>query len=277
VIVDVHTHAMSTRHWGDEWTNHWQPVYGSPWRDVTPEDYDDAMSNVDVAIVFGIRAREVGVDTPHADLARFCERTRTRTIGFMALDPTDPDVLEQLQLGVDLGLQGIKLYPVLAGFDPAATEFDPFYAEVTRRALPIMWHMGATPSPVGHLEFSMPTRLDEVARRHPDLRQILAHMGHPWQRETITVLRKHRHVYSDVSAAWARPFDGYLALVRAQEWDVVGKLLFGSDYPLWRPDDAIEGLRQVAAMRAGDLPHVHRDTVDRILAQDALSLLGLRA
>jgi predicted TIM-barrel fold metal-dependent hydrolase len=115
-----------------------------------------------------------------------------------------------------------------------------------------------------------------VARRHPELRQIMAHMGHPWQRETITVVRKNPNVFTDISGIWARPFDGFSALVRAQEWGVVDKLLFGSDYPLWRPADAIAELRKLAEIRAGDLPHVKAETIDRILAQDALGLLGLR-
>jgi predicted TIM-barrel fold metal-dependent hydrolase len=276
VVADVHTHVMHTDDWHDEWTDHWQPVYGYPWRDVTPEDYDDAMRGVDVAIVFGMRATAAGVSTPHETVARFCEATRTPTVGFMALDPTDADVLAEMRYGVDLGLRGIKLYPVLAGFDPSEPRFDPFYAEAARLGLVILWHVGATPSPVGHLRFTLPLLIDEVARRHPDLRQIMAHMGHPWQRETITVIRKNRNVFTDISGLWARPFDGYSALVRAQEWEVVDKLLFGSDFPLWRPADAIAGLRKVAAIRAGDLPHVQADTIDRILDQDALGLLGLR-
>lgn len=277
MLVDVHTHVMHEEDWHDEWTDHWQPVYGYPWRDVVPEDYDEAMRGVDVAIVFGIRARKAGVGTPHETVARFCEATRTRTIGFMALDPTDDDPLEDMRHGVSLGLQGIKLYPVLAGFDPSDTAFDPFYAEATRLGLAILWHVGATPSPAGYLRFTLPLLIDEVARRHPDLRQIMAHMGHPWQRETITVVRKNRNVYTDISGLWARPFDGYHALVRAQEWDVVGKLLFGSDFPLWKPSEAIAGLRELAGIRAGDLPYVRSGTIDQILGQDAVALLGLRA
>ena len=275
MVADVHTHVMHADDWHDEWSDHWQPVYGYPWRDVTPQDYDDAMRGVDVAIVFGLRARAAGVSTPHETVARFCEATRTRTVGFMALDPTDSDPLTEMRHGVALGLQGIKLYPVLAGFDPSAPEFDPFYAEATRLGLVILWHVGATPSPVGYLRFSLPLLIDEVARRHPGLRQIMAHMGHPWQRETITVVRKNRNVFTDISGIWARPFDGYQALVRAQEWDVVDKLLFGSDFPLWRPADAISELRKLAAIRAGDLPYVKAETIDRILSQDAIGLLGL--
>ncbi|HBR88979.1 MAG TPA: amidohydrolase, partial [Microbacterium sp.] len=45
--------------------------------------------------------------------------------------------------------------------------------------------------------------------------------------------------------------------------------------PLWRPADAMSGLRSLAAFRAGNLPHVHEDTVEHIIHRDALALLGL--
>ena len=275
MLIDVHTHFMRGEHWGCEWHDHWQPVYGGPWPQITPEDYDDAMRGVDVAVVFGIRATAAGVATPHEEIARFCAATRTRTIGFMALDPTDPDVLDQMAEGVRLGLAGIKLYPVLALFDAADPRHDPFFAAATAHRLPLLWHVGTTPSPVGDLRLSLPLVIDEVARRHPDLVQIMAHIGHPWQRETLAVLRKNRKVFADVSASWSRPFDGYHALVRAQEWGVVDKLLFGSDFPLWRPDDAIRGLFELSRIRAGTLPHVRTETIEQILEQDTLALLGL--
>lgn len=275
MLVDVHTHFLHGAHWGCEWTDHWQPVYGYPWRDVTPEDFDDAMRGVDVAIVFGLRATAVGVGTPHEEVARFCAQVRTPTIGFMALDPSDPDVLEQLREGVRLGLKGVKLYPVLAGFDPTDAVHDPFFRAAADAGLPILWHVGTTPSPVGHLQLSQPLVIDDVARRHPDLVQIMAHLGHPWQRETIAVLRKNARVFADVSASWARPFDGFQALVRAQEWNVVNKLLFGSDFPLWQPNDAVAGLLELSKLRAGNLPYVRSETIEQIIDQDALSLLGL--
>jgi predicted TIM-barrel fold metal-dependent hydrolase len=89
------------------------------------------------------------------------------------------------------------------------------------------------------------------------------------------VLRKHANVFADVSASWARPMDGFFALVSAQEWGVVGKLLFGSDFPLWRPADAMRGLRGLAELRAGNLPHVLEETVESIINRDSLALLGL--
>jgi len=217
VLVDVHTHFLRGAHWGCEWVDHWQPVYGEPWPEITPEEFDDAMKGVDVAVVFGVRAFAVGVATPHQEVIRFCEQVQTATVPFMALDPADTDVLEQLSAGVALGMKGIKLYPVLSGFDATDPVQDTFYRAAVGAGLPILWHVGATPSPVGDLRLSLPMMIDDVARRHPDLVQIMAHLGHPWQRETITVLRKNRNVFADVSASWSRPFDGQQALVPRPE------------------------------------------------------------
>lgn len=276
-MLDVHTHCHLAEHWGCEWHDHWQPVYGSEYPDHTPAEYDKAMEagGVDLAFVFGIRATAAGVITPNEYVEWFCASTQTPTVGFMALDPSDPDVLDQMQDGISRGLRGIKLYPVLSLYDPQDERFDEFYQAATSAGLIILWHMGATPSPAGKLSVSNPLVVDEVARRHPKLTQIIAHLGHPWQRETIVAVRKNRRVFADVSAAWARPLDGYMALVRAQEWDVVGKLLFGSDFPLWTPCGAASSLRELAASRPEGLPPVKPETIEWLLDGDPRPALGL--
>lgn len=274
-MIDVHTHSMLSAHWGCEWHDHWKPVYGTDAEEVTPEKYDAAMKGVDLAFVFGLRADAAGVDTPNAYIEQFCRDTQTNTVGFMALDPSHEDVLAHLADGVARGLRGIKLYPVLALFDPRDRRYDAFYSAATEAGLVVLWHMGATPSPVGDLTVSNPLVVDEVARRHPGLTQIIAHMGHPWQRETVVVLRKNRRVFSDVSAQWARPFDGYRALVRAQEWGVVDKLLFGSDYPIWTPQQAADGLRSLADITPSGLPRVGTETIDWLLNGDPREALGI--
>lgn len=277
MIVDVHTHNLQPEHWGDEHRDNWQPAYGAPYPRISPADYDAAMTEggVDVAIVFGLAASRAGVHTPNSFVAEYCAQLTTPTIAFTALDPLDADWREQLEEAIALGFKGVKLYPVLSLFDPLAPEFADFYRTCERAGLVLLWHMGATPSPQGRLSLSQPLVVEEVARRHPGLTQIMAHMGHPWQRDAVVVLRKHARVFADVSASWSRPMDGFLALVAAQEWGVTGKLLFGSDFPLWRPADAIAAFRRLATMRAGDLPHPTEETVESILHRDALELLGL--
>ena len=275
MIIDVHTHFMTCECWGNEWSDNWEPIYGFPFPEVTAKKYDGAMKDVDVAIVFGMRATAANVATPNEKIAEFCKETKTKTIGFMALDPNDSDVLEQMQDGIRLGLRGIKLYPVLAHFDPRDTKFESFFREAQKNELVLLWHVGATPSPPGDLSISQPLVIDDVARRFPGLTQIMAHLGHPWQRETIAVLRKNRRVFADISGSWARPFDGFHALVRAQEWSVTEKLLFGSDFPLWTPRVAMDGLYAISELRSGTLPYVHKETIDQIINQDSLTMLKL--
>lgn len=277
MIVDVHTHCELPEHFGDEWTEHWEPAYGGPHFAAMPADYDAAMAEggVDVGIVFGMAASKPGVHTPASYVADFASKLRTPVIKFAAMDPSDADWRDQLEEAIALGFKGVKLYPVLALFDPFASEFDDFYRILTENGMVALWHMGATPSPVGSLRISQPLVIEEVARRHPGLIQIMAHMGHPWTTDASIVLRKHPRVFADVSGVPARAFGAYQALVTAQEWGTVRKLLFGSDYALWTPKDAQARLRSITELRAGNLPYVLEDTVESIIHRDTLSLLEL--
>ena len=278
MIVDVHSHCLQPEHWGDEHADHWQGAYGGdPYPVVTPDSYDEVMreAGVDVAVVFGLAASQAGVRTPNTFVADFISRMRTPTIAFSSIDPLDGDWREQLDEAIELGFRGVKLYPVLSLFDPLDPAFDEFYTRLTAHGMVALWHMGATPSPVGRLAVSQPMVIDEVARRHPDLTQVMAHMGHPWQRDTNVVLRKNRRVFADVSGVPSRPMDAFFALVGAQEWRTVDKLVFGSDYPLWTPAEAIANLRSIAEFRAGNLPFVADETIEQIVHCDALNMLEL--
>ena len=278
MIVDLHTHCHQPEHWGHEHEDHWQSAYGGePYPVVTPESFDAVMSEagVDVAVTFGLAASQAGVRTPNSFVADFISKTKTPTLGFTSIDPLDSDWRDQLDEAVELGLVGVKLYPVLSLFDPTAPEFDDFYRLAIRHGLVLLWHMGATPSPIGNLSVSQPLVVDEVGRRHPDLIQVMAHMGHPWQRDTNIVLRKNRNVFADVSGVSSRPMDAFLALVNAQEWNTVDRLLFGSDYPLWTPREALASFREIGTLRAGNLPCVLEETIEKIISHDTLTLLGL--
>jgi predicted TIM-barrel fold metal-dependent hydrolase len=279
VLVDVHTHCLKPEHWGPEFNDHWKPKYGHDYPDISPDAFGRAMAEagVDVAIVFGLTAAAAGVRTPHNFVASFCAQTSGKAIGFMSLDPADEDVREQVDEGISLGLKGVKLYPVLAGFSPDQESVAPLLDLLERRGLVVLWHMGASPSPVSDLRYSQPLLIDTVARRYPELRQVIAHMGHPWQRDTVQVLRSNRHVYADVSGIWSRPWDGYLALRNAIEWDVTEKLLFGSDFPFWAPKGAVEDLRALPRRFGPPLPDIDADVVERVISQNSLELLGLEA
>ena len=185
--------------------------------------------------------------------------------------------MDELEYAVEtLKLKGLKMGPIYAGFDPRDERLDPVYRFCQSRGLPVVFHAGTTFNRAATLEHSRPVLFDAVARRFPDLRIVLAHLGHPWCEECLVTIRKHPNMFADISALYYRPWQFYNAMVAAQEYKVLGKLLFGTDYPFTRAADSIDGVRSVNAVAGSSgLPRVSDAAVEEILERDAFALLGI--
>ena len=106
--------------------------------------------------------------------------------------------------------------------------------------------------------------LDDVAADFPHLRIIIAHPSVPWQDAAIAVAQHKANVYIDLSGWSPKYFPPQL--VRAADTFLRHKVLFGSDYPLIRPE---RWLRDFATLDIRD------EVRPLILKQNAVSLLGL--
>ena len=90
----------------------------------------------------------------------------------------------------------------------------------------------------------------------PDIRMIVAHLGHPWEEDLVALIRKAPNMYADISAVHYRPWRYWQAMVTAMEYGVTHKLLLASDFPSATIDNVIAGLRAVNAPVEGTrLPH----------------------
>ena len=119
--------------------------------------------------------------------------------------------------------------------------------------------------------------LEDIAIVFPDLRMIVAHLGHPWERDALVTIRKHPNLYADISALHYRPWEFYNTMVLAGEWGVTHKILFGSDFPWSTPTATMEALRDINAMTAGtNLPKVPDAVIGDIIERDTLGVLGLK-
>ncbi len=227
--------------------------------------------------VFGMKARRTGYWVPDRHVADFVARAPEQLVGFAGCDPTQPDYLDELREGIEtLGLVGVKMGPMYAGFDPRDPRCEPVYRYCEERGLPILFHSGTTYNQMAPLGFTRPWLFDAVAMQHPELRMVLAHVGHPFCEECLVVIRKHPHVYADISALYYRPWQFYTMLIAAQEYRVTHKLLFGTDYPFTTAQDSIDGLRRANDVTGqSGLPRVTDATIDGLLTRDAFALLGL--
>jgi predicted TIM-barrel fold metal-dependent hydrolase len=288
VIVDVHTHTPTQRESvaeGDRRFFHgWRPDR-AVCVTVSWDDHVRAISSVDAAIVFNIATDDPAAATGLANdptetndaTAAYVGAHPDRLIGFMSVVPGSEGALDELErCRCDLGLKGIKLGPNYQNFDPLTPDAHDIYAYASAHGLPIMFHQGASPITAAPLRYAHPLVMDEIAIAHPDLRVVMAHMGHPWQADTIVVIRKHPNVFADVSALFYRPWSLYNCLRLATEWDVLHKLLFGSDFPIATPSETMAGLRATNDVVAGtNLPTVPPEAIEALIARDTLALLGL--
>jgi predicted TIM-barrel fold metal-dependent hydrolase len=200
-----------------------------------------------------------------------------RLIGFMSLDPTQPAWKNDLRTcHEDLGMRGIKLLPMYAGFSPDDPVLTPLWRYAQQHQLPVLLHTGTTFISQAPLAFTLPRLIEPVAMRYPDIKIILAHLGHPYEGECIATIRKHENVFADISALHYRPWQFYHSLMLAQEYGVWHKLLFGTDFPFTTVNASISGLRSLNNMLEGtQLPRLNPEEIEKLIVRDSLSLLGL--
>jgi predicted TIM-barrel fold metal-dependent hydrolase len=203
-------------------------------------------------------------------IAEYVKRDPLRLEGWASINPTREDALEKFQYAVDvLGLKGLKVGPTYQHFDPSDSKYWTLFTECERRDLPVMIHMGTTYPSAAKIALSQPLLLEPLIMAHPNLRMIIAHLGHPWESDTIALIRKSPNIFSDISALHFRPWRFYQALITAVEYGVTHKLLLGSDFANSTIDDAIKGLRNVNSILEGTkLPQIPEYVIDNIIYEN---------
>lgn len=282
MIVDIHSHAWSyPTHFSDEFRAQATLARGGREVDltVTYADYIAAAPTFEqvVTVVFGGKARLSGLWVDDQYVADYVAEHSDRMLGFLSVDPTQPGWEDEMRRGhQELGLVGIKLLPMYAGFLPYDERLDPLWNYARDHALPVLLHTGTTFVRQAPLECTLPRHLDQVAIRFPEVKIVMAHLGHPYEGECIAVIRKHPNVFADISALHYRPFQFFHSLMLVQEYGVWHKLLFGTDYPFTTVNSTLDTLSRLNEMMgAGERARLDANAIDQLIHRDALALLGL--
>jgi uncharacterized protein len=145
-------------------------------------------------------------------------------VGFGTIHPDFPDVEDEIERLISIGLKGLKLHPDLQDYPMDDEKVWPIYKAAERR-LPILMHMGDAVR-----DYSSPKRLLNVLERFPHLTVIAAHLGgyRDWDEATLLA---DAPVYLDTSSALFELDPGTaLGIIRRHG---VERILFGTDYPMW--------------------------------------------
>ena len=281
MIVDVHTHFFRPElDFGPGLRADMARCGVNPaaWGDVG-ERHLETTRDADIAVVFGLQARATDWNIPNDAVAKHVLRAPERLLFFAALDPAQPDCLEELErCHRDLGAVGVKLAPLYQGVHPCDPRCRDIYRYCEQHGLPVLFHTGTSFVGGAQLDYSRPAHFDAVAVDFRELRMVLAHLGHPWEGETIAVVRRHPHVFADLSALYYRPWQFYNSMRLLVEYRAEAKVLFGSDFPFTTTGSSLAGVRGVNAILAqSGLPSVPAEIIESIIHRDTLGLLGLKA
>lgn len=207
--------------------------------------------------------------------ARYRDAAKGRVLAFGGIHPPAcSDVREEMRrITEDLRLDGLKFHPPHQNLSPDAyrdgscPELALVYEACSRARLPIMFHTGTSVFPGARSRLGGALVLDDVAVDFPELTIILAHGGRPlWMKEAFFMLRRHPHVYMDISGIPPKSLLEYFPRLE----EVAAKALYGTDWPS-------PGVRTLD----GNLPHLKAlglqpVNLDLILRGNALKLFPPR-
>ena len=187
------------------------------------------------------------------------------------------DSVEKINELYEAGFRGLKVINPTKNYDDK--EFYPYYAQAKKQGMPILFHTGMvkrTAKDKFHdisSERMRPIYLDTIARIFPRLTLIGAHLGGPWFREAVDVLRYNPNVYFDITGSipgWIRKtpqfFRNYFWWEGAWE-----KIVFGSDVHFSQIEKVIANYRGVLeALR------LDKTTQNKIFGETAMQILNMK-
>ena len=279
MIFDVHTHLLDFSRHADKQLKDDIIRCGIDLSlyDFTEAEYEKATEAADKAVVFGIRAKKTGWNVSNEFVYDFVARNSHKYIYFASIDPMDNDFMEQLAFEHrERHCKGVKLGPIYQGLHPHDPAYYKIYEYCGKHRLPIMTHMATTFSSGAPMEYARPVHMDTVACDFPELKIVMAHLGHPWIDECVAAVRHQPNLYADISALYYRPWQFYQAMMLITEYGVADKIFFGSDFPATTTAGSVAGLKGVnKIVENSSLPHVPDRIIDNILYKDSLSILGI--
>jgi predicted TIM-barrel fold metal-dependent hydrolase len=282
VAIDVHVHVHADLHGHlalDDELNAAAAKYfkGDPYDPTVDDIAADYRAKNMAAVIFTVDA-EAATGQPalsNEEIAAAAAEHADVLIPFGSIDPHRgvAGVRAARRLVEDHGIRGFKFHPSLQGFEPNDRAVYPLYQELQSLGVPALFHTGQTGIGSGlpggrgiKLRYSDPMLIDDVAADFPGLTIIMAHPSVPWQDSAIAIAQHKANVYIDLSGWSPKYFPPQL--VRAANTLLKAKVLFGSDYPLIRPE------RWIRDFEALDI----RDEVKPgIMKENAIRALRLRS
>ena len=209
---------------------------------------------------------------PNEEIAAVAAENPDVVIPFASIHPARPNAVEEARRLIDEhGVKGFKFHPNVQAFFPNDRIAYPLYEVIAEAGLPALFHTGHSGIGSGlpggggiRLKYSNPIHVDDVAVDFPGLKIVLAHPSFPWQDEALSMAMHKPEIYIDLSGWSPKYFPPQL--VHYANTLLKHQVLFGSDFPMIKPDRWLRDFEQ--------LP-IDDEVRPLILKENAARLLGL--
>ena len=166
-------------------------------------------------------------------IAQAVSESGGRFTGLGTLHPDSEDMAADVNEIISLGLKGVKLHPDIQRVRLDDPRMHKMY-ELCEGRLPMLIHTGDN-----RYDNSNPNRLMPILDKYPHLTVIGAHFGgwSIWEEATKKLYGYKNFLVDCSSSLYAISSEKAKELILAYGID---RVLFGTDYPLWTPEQEIE-------------------------------------
>ncbi|QKT09249.1 amidohydrolase [Gordonia sp. X0973] len=272
-LIDIHTHFMPRSVLDKVWAyfDSAGPLLGREW----PITYRaEEQTRVDGLSAFGVRAFTSMLYAHKPDMAAWLN---TWAAEFAALQPRclhtstfypEPSAPQYTRKALEDGARIFKVHIQVGDFSPDDPQLDDVWGIVEDSGLPVIIHCGSGPAPG---RFTGPAPVENVLKRFPRLRLIVAHMGTFEYLEFLDLAERYENVGLDTTMSFTdfseqgAPYPRE-ALPRVKA--LADKVFWGSDYPNI-PYPYAHGIESLIRLDLGD------DWLRRVLHDNAAELFDL--
>ena len=171
-------------------------------------------------------------------IAKAIAESGGRFTGLGTLHPDSEDMEADVNEIIGLGLEGIKLHPDIQRIKLDDPRMHKMY-ELCEGRLPMLIHTGDI-----RYDNSNPNRMMPVLKSYPKLTVIGAHFG-GW-----SVWEEATEAFCDVENFWVDCSSSLYAMTPEKAKELImaygtKRVLFGTDYPLWKPEVEIDRFMQI--------------------------------
>jgi len=213
-------------------------------------------AGIDRFVVHSVATTAAQVESINRFIVSTVAQYPDKLIGFATMHPDYEGIQQEIEWAMEHGLAGVKIHPDFQKFLIDDEKAYPLYECIEGR-IPLLVHTGDY-----RYEYSKPERMARVMDRFPKLDVIGAHFGGWSVWEKAAEILGGRRIWVDTSSSlYSIAPETARRLIDAYGVD---RVLFGSDFPMWKPKEELERFMQIP---------LTEEEREKILWKNAASLL----